>query len=234
MVRPNQLSFESGAWLKRRRWWAAPIIAAGNVVMWLGGQPIYTAITLRGCARWEQEGYDALHAGVASAKRLARGAIRLEALPGEALRAPPSRAQLRAAARELARAHRCYINGLAFTHGDPHLGNFVFSDTRAYLLDFETRHLSVLSHQARQLDDLHVMALDLAGRAPDLATLLDWFDAMLEGYALGDELRRALSSKLGHEPWCFERLFISSRAHELPWGQLHPRLKAMSVRLQIA
>lgn len=236
MVRPNTLRYEqdTSRWYKRRHSWAIPIIGAGNFVMWAAGQPIITAITPSGWHQWERAGYDALHSGLAQALPDAQGGLWMTAMPGHTLKdtreldAP----LLRAVGAELSRAHRCRVEGRAFRHGDPHLGNFTYcQDTqRAYLIDFETRYLKRLDEDQAQIEDLFVLLLDLAGRATTDAQAQHWSGLALEGYGDGAP-RQALHARQLRRAWWLERVFLSSRAHELPWRILRPRLEAIAASL---
>lgn len=236
MVRPNTLRYEQGSasWFKRRRVWAVPIIAAGNLVMWAAGQPIITAITPSGWHTWERAGYDALHSGLAQATPDAQGGLWMTAMPGRSLKEERAldAALLRAIGAELSRAHRCRVEGRAFRHGDPHLGNFTYcQDTqRAYLIDFETRYLKRLDEDQGQIEDLFVLLLDLAGRATTDEQAQRWSGSALEGYG-GGAPKQALIKRLLREAWWLERVFLSSRAHELPWRVLRTRLEAIAEAL---
>jgi hypothetical protein len=75
---------------------------------------------------------------------------------------------LRAAARELRRAHGLRggeFGGGFWSHGDPHLGNVVYDKAadRARLVDFEIIHKKSLSALERHADDLLVFLQDLVG-----------------------------------------------------------------------
>lgn len=235
-VRPNTVRYdaESKRWYKRRRGWALPIIAAGNFVMWAGGQPIITAITPKGWHKWERAGYDALHSGVAQAHPEARGGLWMTALPGRSLKDARALepALLLAIGSELSRAHRCRVDGRAFRHGDPHLGNFTYCPTqqRAYLIDFETRYLGRLDMSQAQVEDLFVLLLDLAGRATTDEQAQRWSVTALEGYG-PQAPTQALFKRLRRAAWWLERIFLSSRAHELPWETLRRRLDAIAAAL---
>ena len=92
---------------------------------------------------------------------------------------------LAAAGRELRRAHewRCDAFGGAWSHGDPHTGNFIFDagEGRARLIDFEVMHHAMLSADERHADDLVVFLQDLMGRI-DGGLWLPSARHFLEGY----------------------------------------------------
>jgi len=119
--------------------------------------------SVRAWQAWELHSYALLHGGARRAGAVGRDAIVVEALPGETLARRLARggltpAMMAAAARELGRAH-----ALAWSHGDPHLGNVLYDEAadRAYLIDFETRHEPQLSVTERRADDLLVLLMDV-------------------------------------------------------------------------
>jgi hypothetical protein len=71
----------------------------------------------------------------------------------------------------------------AWSHGDPHAGNFVYEEgvDRARLIDFEVRHDAALSAEERHADDLLVFLQDIAGRIPP-EQWLPGAEAFLDGY----------------------------------------------------
>ena len=101
------------------------------------------------------------------------GAVFVEVLPGKSLSehldaGTLTPAMLAAAARELRRAHalRSEVFDRPWSHGDPHLGNFIYDETedRARMVDFELMHERSLCAEDRHADDLLVLLLDMAGR----------------------------------------------------------------------
>ena len=75
---------------------------------------------------------------------------------------------LEAAARELRRAHSRYCAdfGSLWSHGDPHVGNFIYDEEsgRARLIDFEVMHHPAMTAEERHADDLLVFLQDMVGR----------------------------------------------------------------------
>jgi aminoglycoside phosphotransferase (APT) family kinase protein len=73
-----------------------------------------------------------------------------------------------AAARELRRAHSQYCAdfGGLWSHGDPHVGNFIYDEARgrARLIDFEVMHHPAMPAEERHADDLLVFIQDMVGR----------------------------------------------------------------------
>jgi len=73
-----------------------------------------------------------------------------------------------AAARELRRAHSWYCAdfGGLWSHGDPHVGNFIYDEAtgRARLIDFEVMHDPAMTAEERHADDLLVFIQDMVGR----------------------------------------------------------------------
>jgi tRNA A-37 threonylcarbamoyl transferase component Bud32 len=121
-----------------------------------------------------------------------------------------------AAAHELRRAHE-----LSWTHGDPHLTNILYDGTRAYLIDFETRHVGSIPFQERCADDLLVILLDLMGRGASEG----WQElsrALISGYD-DKGVRSALAERL-YIPTGFELVLWKSRTHYLPQTRLAERI----------
>ena len=149
--------------LKRRRKGCSAVVACGNVFLALARSNIVMFPAVRAWQAWELHSYALLHGGARRAAAVGRDAIVVEALPGETLARRLARggltpAMMAAAARELGRAH-----ALAWSHGDPHLGNVLYDEAadRAYLIDFETRHEPQLSVTERRADDLLVLLMDV-------------------------------------------------------------------------
>jgi hypothetical protein len=149
--------------LKRRRKGCSAVVACGNVFLALARSNIVMFPSVRAWQAWELHSYALLHGGARRAGAVGRDAIVVEALPGETLARRLARggltpAMMAAAARELGRAH-----ALAWSHGDPHLGNVLYDEAadRAYLIDFETRHEPQLSVTERRADDLLVLLMDV-------------------------------------------------------------------------
>ena len=158
-------------WIKRRRVAAGPIMLVANRFFRLVGNPVHT---LRDAAwqQWEVTCFEKLHGDGFRAFSCGRDAVGADELPGLSLAHHLSAGtiapeMLAAAGRELRRAHgwRCDTFGDAWSHGDPHSGNFIYdpSDGRARLIDFEVMHDTALSADDRHADDLVVFLQDLMG-----------------------------------------------------------------------
>lgn len=219
-------------WAKERLPAAAVLIPVANLFFRWAGNPVAVIRRMAEWHRWESGNFRALHGpefrvagdgatvyveevpGVDLSRLLARGA----------LRAPP----LAAAGAELRRAHGLdadYFGG-PWSHGDPHLANFVFDPAtgRARLLDFEVRHHRALPSVARQTDDLLVFLQDLIGRCERTA----WVPlamAFLTGYGGGEPPVR-LRERLALPGGC-ARLWWAVRTTYLPTAELRGRLREL-------
>ncbi|MBN8226150.1 hypothetical protein JYK02_01355 [Corallococcus macrosporus] len=214
---------EQGLWVKRRRAGMGAVIAIGNVFLYQSRSRIRM---FSSCARWQERelaSFKLLHPGRFAEPR-GKGAVALEALPGEGLDQLATRGEFtpevaEAAARELRRAHALVYPGTAepWSHGDAHLKNFLYeaAGARAWLIDFETRHEAHLAPEARHADDLLVFLLDLAGRVPRAEELSR---AFLRAYARENVLR-ALLARL-RPPRGLERALWRSRSGHLPQARL--------------
>ena len=160
-------------WIKRRRATAGPIMVLANRFFDVVGNPVHTLCDATLWQRWEVECFLHLHGDAYRAFRCGERAVGADELPGHSLSqhldaGTLTPQMLAAAGRELRRAHerRCDEFGAAWSHGDPHLGNFIFDseDGRARLIDFEVMHHASLSADERHADDLVVLLQDLMGR----------------------------------------------------------------------
>ncbi|MEO8353560.1 MAG: hypothetical protein ABI680_17665, partial [Chthoniobacteraceae bacterium] len=168
---------------------ASPIIHVANGFFRLVGNPISVITEAREWQCWEMEWFQRLHGDAFHI--FAEGALTVcaEELPGTSLSAhlaagTLTERMLAAAATELRRAHTTFcpsLNG-AWSHGDPHTGNFLYdpAHNRARLIDFEVRHSPELDADSRHADDLLVFLQDLIGRASSdrwLPFSLAWVNA---------------------------------------------------------
>jgi len=164
-------------WIKRRHRMAGPILACANAFFRVAGNPVRALNDFGAWQRWEVECFVALHGDRFRAGADGPRAVAAEEVPGvnlsHHLRAGTlTPAMLAAAAVEMRRAHArpCAHFGAAWSHGDPHAGNFVYEEAghRARLIDFEVQHHAALSADERHADDLLVFLQDLLGRiAPE-------------------------------------------------------------------
>ncbi|MCE9612190.1 MAG: hypothetical protein K8R23_18490 [Chthoniobacter sp.] len=165
-------------WIKRRRWTAKPIMAGANAFFRVVGNPVRALDDFGAWQRWEVECFLALHGDRFRAYAEGPRAVAAEEVPGVNLSqyldtGTLTPAMLAAAAVEMRRAHAriCGHFGTAWSHGDPHAGNFIYEEAghRARLIDFEVQHHATLPAEERHADDLLVFLQDMVGRiAPEL------------------------------------------------------------------
>ena len=162
-------------WIKCRHWGATPIMACANGFFRLAGNPVRALAQPEAWQRWEVDCFLSLHGDCFRAfadgdRRVAAdevpGVNLTIALDGGTITAP----MVAAAAHELRRAHSQYCAdfGGFWSHGDPHVGNFVYDETtgRARLIDFEVMHHPAMTAEERHADDLLVFIQDMVGRIP--------------------------------------------------------------------
>ena len=160
-------------WIKRRRGTAGPIMALANGFFRVVGNPVRALTDRAEWQRWEVDCFLHLHGESYRAFRCAQHSVAVDELPGRSLSqhldaGTITEEMLAAAGRELRRAHEwdCTAFDGAWSHGDPHSGNFIFhpAENRARLIDFEVMHRAALSADERHADDLLVLLQDLMGR----------------------------------------------------------------------
>ena len=160
-------------WVKHRRGWGSPIAHCANGFFRAVQNPVHVFSRRADWQRWEIESFNLLHAEEGFQAFPDGGdTVWIEQMPGcdlwtAATRGTLSDRMLAAAGRELRRAHAipcAELNG-RWSHGDPHLGNFIFDfgENRARLIDFEVVHSSKLTETERHADDLLVFLQDLMG-----------------------------------------------------------------------
>jgi hypothetical protein len=240
-IRINQLTRELRdgrvMWIKRRRRTAPPVLAAANLFFWLAGARVRAIEHAPRWQRWEVDCFRELHGDCFQAWPEGACAVAAEAMPGfplarelDAGRLTP--VQAAAAGRELRRAHeaRCAAFGGAWSHGDPHTGNFVYDpdDDRARLIDFEVMHHTTLSADDRQTDDLLIFLQDVIGRI-DPQQWLPVASAFLDGYD-----RAAIIARLPAQlalPRGLPRLWWAIRTSYLPTPEIERRLDSLSAAI---
>ena len=161
-------------WVKRRRIWARGLAQCANLFFRIAQNPVVVLGEPREWQTWEIGSFRLLHGGEGyQAFSEGREAVWLEQLPGVSLEDSAVKGclvdeMLEGAGRELRRAHRLEWLGGNWSHGDPHLGNFIFEakTSRARLIDFEVTHRPELPVAERHADDLLVFLQDLMGRVP--------------------------------------------------------------------
>jgi hypothetical protein len=160
-------------WIKRRRFLSRPILSVANGFFRLAGNPVQALTDLAAWRRWEIECFEHLHGEGFRAFADGPRAVGADELPGVSLTVPLDTGALTpamsaAAAREMRRAHawQCAALPAGWSHGDPHLANFIYdaAEDRARLIDFEVRHDPRLSAEERHADDLLVFLQDMVGR----------------------------------------------------------------------
>ena len=233
-IKINALSRETRdgrtVWIKRRRATSGPIMALANRFFDLVGNPVQTLRDAAVWQRWEVGCFLHLHGENFRAFACGDRAVGADELPGHSLSQHLNAGtltpeMLAAAGRELHRAHewRCDAFGGAWSHGDPHSGNFIFdpADGRARLIDFEVMHHVSLSADDRHADDLVVFLQDLMGRvAAD--RWLENARAFLEAYGRPEIV--ALLARKFVVPHGLARLWWSVRTTYLSRAELTRRI----------
>ena len=222
-------------WMKRRRASALPVLGCANLFFRAANSPLRTLLSKAAWQRWEVHSFSLLHGPEFLAFCWGNSGVAADEIPGINLSGPLDDGTLRpamtaAAGRELRRSHACQcpIFGGLWSHGDPHLGNFLYeaAGDRARLIDFEVMHLPTISADARQADDVCAFLEDLAGRArADL--WLPCARAFLEAYGAPDILqglaRRLVTGPTGK----FALLWRGVRTGFLPAAELRARFELL-------
>lgn len=186
-----RLERDGVAWWRKERNAVAPLLLSmANVFFrWSGAGIKVDHQPAQWLAR-EMTCFQLLHGAEGFAAFAEGRRLWVQELPGVSLDRPLESGKLtpemtHAAGRELRRAHSL-VHGFAsrrWSHGDPHLANFVWEEKsrRARLIDFEVGHPLEAAEDDRHADDLAVFLLDMAGRVrEDLWTPCAL--AFLEGY----------------------------------------------------
>jgi hypothetical protein len=234
-IKVNSLSREHRGgrtfWIKRRRWAARPIMGCANGFFRLARNPIRALSETTEWQRWEVGCFLQLHGDHFEALTDGPNAVAAEEVPGRSLSqhlnaGTLSQAMFIAAGLELRRAHEMHsdhFHGNAWSHGDPHAGNFIYEgkSDRARLIDFEVKHHPQLSTTDRHAEDLLVLLQDIAGRiAPE--QWLPSAHAFLGAYAR-PEVISALRGKL-HVPGGFARIWWAVRTTYIAPAELRRRI----------
>jgi hypothetical protein len=216
--------------VKRRRRGAGLAFAMANAFFRAAHNPVVAITSRAEWQNWEVDCFQRLHGPEFSAGFADGETVWIDWLPGESLgvalgNGRLSSAMLESAALELRRAHaqQCPHYQGAWSHGDPHLGNFLYDEKegRARLIDFEVRHLRHLSAEERHADDLLVVLQDVCGRcrAEDWPVLAS---AFVNAYGRPEIVAR-LRAKL-RVPSGVPRLWWAVRTTWLPRAELERRL----------
>ena len=163
-------------WVKRRQLHSPLLIPVANWFFSIVGNPIRILADRREWHRWERECMELLHAGRFRVESHADGALCTEEMPGISVSSHLNAGTVTApmfiaVAREFRRAHELTspaFQGAAWSHGDPHSGNFIYDEQTgaALLMDFEVQHDPTLPQLRRHTDDLLVFLQDTLGRMP--------------------------------------------------------------------
>jgi hypothetical protein len=162
-------------WVKQRRSWSPPIIKCANAFFLAVGNPVVVLSDPEEWQTWEIRSFLMLHQQEGyTAFSDAFQRVYAEQVPGVSLEDSSNSGTLimpmvKASGAELYRAHQLQsdlLKGSRWSHGDPHLGNFLFDEVtqRARLIDFEVAHDPTLPEIERHADDVLVFLQDLMGR----------------------------------------------------------------------
>jgi len=224
-------------WIKRRRRTAGPIMSCANHFFRLAGNPIRAITETGSWQHWEVDCFLRLHGEKFHAFAEGDRAVAAEEVPGKNLshhlnEGTLTPRMLAAAALEMRRAHEelCSTFQGAWSHGDPHAGNFVYepASDRARLIDFEVMHHPELPAGERHADDLLIFLQDLAGRLR-AEEWLPFAQAFLTGYdrsEIVERLRRKLIV-----PGGLARVWWAVRTTYLAPGELTRRVAALRASL---
>ena len=227
-------------WVKRRTPSARAIIHAANSFFWLVGNPVVVLGHPDEWRRWEIACFHRLHGDAFRVFADGAHAICAEEMPGTNLSqhldaGTLTSAMVAAAARELRRAHagECPTFEGLWSHGDPHLGNFIYdaAHDRARLIDFEVRHRQGIGARERHADDLLVFLQDLVGRV-SRAEWLPLSRAFLAAY--GDTEIVALVAARLVRPRGIASLWWAVRTTYLTSRELGERLGSLRTALAAA
>ena len=223
-------------WVKRRRPAAGAIIVLANAFFRFAGNPVVILPNDAAWQTWERTCLALLHGDETAVHNDGRGWWVSE-FPGESVAArleggEATSQMFAAAARELRRAHGLDCEDLrgAWSHGDPHSGNFIYDPAtdRAWLMDFEVRHDAEMPPDARHADDLLVFLQDTLGRLPR-AEWLEMAAAFVRAYGR-PEITAHLIERLA-EPRGVARLWWAVRTTYLAPRELNFRLAALRAAL---
>jgi hypothetical protein len=225
-------------WVKRRTASARAIIHAANSFFWLAGNPVMVLGEIEEWRRWEIACFQRLHGDAFHAFAEGAHTICAEEIPGQNLSrhldaGTLTPVMLAAAARELRRAHACEcetFDGL-WSHGDPHLGNFLYDapHDRARLIDFEVRHRHGIDARERHADDLLVFLQDLVGRV-SRADWLPWAQTFLAAYGDAEIVSRVIARLV--RPRGIASLWWAVRTTYLTPRELAERLESLRANVR--
>jgi len=227
-------------WIKRRRVIARPILAIANIFFRLVGAPVRAIERTEAWQRWEIDSFERLHGDMYRCFSRDHHAIAVEQLSGMNLTSALddgtlTEAMACAAGKELHRAHEIRSNffDAGWSHGDPHLGNFVFDPVTsgARIIDFELRHVRACAEKMRHIDDVLVVLQDLLGRsAPD-----QWLSsarAFMAGYERSEIIAEAIERLT--PPRGLASLWWSIRTSWLPRSEACTRIAELRDAIRVS
>ena len=225
-------------WIKRRRWTARPIMACANRFFRLAGNPIHALTDVATWQRWEVDCFQRLHGERFEAFSIDPDGVVAEEVPGRNLPqhlegGTLTPAMFAAAGKELHRAPEMVcpaFDGHAWSHGDPHAGNFVYEPTedRARLIDFEVMHFPALSADERHADDLLIFLQDIAGRL-SAERWVPYARAFLDAYARPEIVARlreklVVPGGLARMWWAVRTTYLGTKELRRRMGELRDAL----------
>ncbi len=228
-------------WIKRRRPFAVPLLVGANGFFSLAETPVRAIADRAEWQRWEIGSFALLH-GPEGFRAFADDAnsVGADEMPGINMTRHLDGGTLTprmaaSAARELRRAHAANseVFGGLWSHGDPHMGNFIYDEDqdRTRIIDFEVIHDQGLSARDRHADDLLVFLQDMVGRiCPD--RWLPCARAFLEAYD-SPEILRLLEPRLSPPRKIVPRLWWSVRTTFLSVREAERRITALRRDLEI-
>jgi hypothetical protein len=189
--------------IKRRNLAGQPLAELANAYFRKARIPIHFVSDLEEWRRREITSFNMLNGDGFRARPSGKASVIEDKLPGESLwdhmkRGTLTETMLRAAGRELHRAHRFWDDNFrrCWSHGDATTTNAIYDEKtgRVRLIDFEIEHDRSVPVRARQADDLFVFLLDMVGLIPS-RKWLPFALCFLEAYHKLDvilELRKRL------------------------------------------
>ena len=228
-----------GRWscIKERRVYARPVLVAANLFFRAVRAPLRALANVAAWQRWEIDSFVLLHAPASLCAPFGRRGVVAEEFPGVNLTVTLDSGTLTegmaaALGAELRRAHETYSAHFSggWSHGDPHLGNFIYDDAtdRAKIIDFEVRHRRCIGVNARHADDVLVVLQDMLGRSA-AAQWLPCATAFIAGYGRPPVVADALS-QLGVPPW-MAAIWWSIRTSWIGRDEAVRRIKALRQNL---
>jgi hypothetical protein len=228
-VRPGERA-DHAMMMKRRRRGAWLVMRVANAFFRIARNPVEAIVDDAEWRQWEVDCFRLLHGPDFTACIGEDGMPHVCVLPGADLSGQLNAGtlapeHLAAAGAELRRAHSIFSphHGGAWSHGDPHTGNFLFDAAtgRARLVDFEMRHHRELPEARRHADDLLVMLQDVCGRCARDAWL-PLAEAFLTGYGRCGIV--ALLAEMLHVPRGIPRIWWAVRTSWMRGSELRRRV----------